>query len=193
MPSKIEEKDRIKIYKRVNLIEARTRFHQLPSELKKSNYFLDFPVSVNFGIRQSYARVSRVLDGSKTRLTFEHFEHVGGIKDMILNKNHQYLEVAGHSNSCQVSLFYILGNNCAFALLDKKGGSEIIKRETFLIGLNKPQYDLLFLSAFKKAEPNEKTKNKQENIEEEIKEIRKDKKQENNQKENKEEKIATKK
>ena len=177
LPSKIEEKDRIKIYKRTSLLEARTKFHLLPSELKKSAHFSYFPVSVNFSIEQSYARV---LD-SKTRLTFEHFEHVGGIKDEILNDNgHQYLEVAGHSNSCQVPLCYILGNNCAFALLDKKGGSEIVKRETFLIGLNKPQYDLLFLSAFKKAEPKEKTKNKQENIEEEIKEIRKDKKQENN-------------
>ena len=129
-PSKIKDNVRIKIYKRVKLIDAAERC----SLMMKSNPSFQFspmkerPVSLNFS-----AKYSTKSTPKKIILYLTLFDHVGDIGD---NSHVKYLEVDGAN--CPFLLCHIL---CYASETTIENKEEI---NTFVLGLSKRQYDLLF-------------------------------------------------
>jgi hypothetical protein len=138
VPSKIRDEDRIKIYKRVTLESAREKYSLLPQPMSQLPEFLSSfkilctrPVSMNFKVERG------LVDDWRTDpsvfFCVHHFEDENKDDD-------QYLEVDG--NDCSVFLYHILSHQLTITLSKEQ------TKSSFLIGLNKLQYDVLYSSAF---------------------------------------------
>lgn len=117
---KISDKDRVKIYKRVPLNEARKQYQVLSIEARNSWILSKCPVSRNFLCSYSHHQVH-------------------GVDEEILVLTPSKIEMAG--NDLYSALLYTL----LFYPL-KLSGKEISEGipDSLLIGLNKKQYDTLY-------------------------------------------------
>jgi hypothetical protein len=134
IPSKIKDEQRIKIYKRVKLEDAREKYEQLSEEVKLYSPFLDTPVSRNFAM--FYESLIDLGENKYNNIRLRRFESED-------NRNYNYLEVDGDQSyyGQKVPLYLLLRNTVTYyyhnSSREKPPGS-------FLIGLSKPQHDLLF-------------------------------------------------
>jgi hypothetical protein len=135
MPSKIKDKDRAKIYRRVELLDARQRYkclaydNCLVGDDRRSIYLFDYPVSINFGVEYSLNATA----SDYGTIYLKHFEKS-------IKKDIEYREISAQSTSYNmpIRLVYLLENVCE---LDTSNDSKV---DTFLIGLTQQQYDWLF-------------------------------------------------
>jgi hypothetical protein len=142
LPNKISEEEEKKVYRRVTFWEAYQRYYTFPKNVREeAKCFSLAPVSRNFGVFST--------EDKRYNLLLQHFEQETGDKYV---DNHadsctiDYIEVAGNdnwNNSHPVKLSALFGRNVKMNLHDDTEKC----RNSFLIGLRREQYDLLFSSS----------------------------------------------
>lgn len=139
--SKIDDRRRAKIYKRVSFIEARNKFRQLHSDAQNQAIFKTFCVSLNF----------LVYFGEYPPDPF-------GTGKLCL-RDCEGVEVDGENSPRRCELIFLLkrGIHCNDSKSTKSSSSssnseckdtnctEIVISEHYLIGLNRQQHDALYL------------------------------------------------
>ena len=152
-PAKIKDEQRIKIYRRVTLRDARKQYLLLSrSEQSSKIITTESPISYNF-------KTMHTLNDEVAYIVIiyaQHFE--ADDKGSNKNNNNQFREIDGLYNS-PLLLRHILSPDAMIKYRDVKGKPiRSSREESFLIGLSKAQYDSLFSKVKASSESSEDEK-----------------------------------
>jgi hypothetical protein len=131
LPTKIKDTEKIKIYRRVSLQKAQDQYRLLSLNKKKCMEKHTYPISVNFCV---------FFQTGDSILYIQHFED-----DTKRAADYSYLEIETPKQKQDLLLYKLLSYQLVYLSNRSKENQDSTYFDSFKMGLNKHQYEWLFL------------------------------------------------